>query len=80
MNPSLVLEDDVLVRVDLGEPVLVGGREAQRVLLLLVGEYHVEQPLQHELGVEHDEGRHPAVLLLLALSLEHDLGLFPGDR
>ena len=42
------------------------------MLLLLVGEYHVEQPLQHKLGVEHDQRRHPAVLLLLALGLKDE--------
>ena len=40
--------------------------------VLLVIQDDVQCPLQHGLGVEHDQGRHPVVLVLHALTLEDD--------
>ena len=40
--------------------------------VLLIIQDDVQCPLQHGLGVEHDQGRHPVVLVLHALTLEDD--------
>ena len=53
----------------LGEFVDVWSGEPEGVFLLLVVKDHVQGPLQHGLGVEHDEGGHPSLLLLAVISL-----------